>query len=395
MTSIVVLIAVLTAGSHAQAPGNTPMSAAEIQKEGGEADALYKAQNMVGAAPLYEDLLKQQPQSVVWKERLAMSLLGVSATQDGEQKVATMERVHKLLLEAKAAGDNSPLLQVVLEKMDAAAQLSSVSPSPGMAAFQKAEKAFSSGQLPDALKFYEQAATADPKMYDAPLYAGDTEFKMGDCVAADRWYAQAAAINPDRETAHRYWGDCLMKQGEQAEAESQFIEALLAEPYSQATRLSLKKWADGNHARIVPPPILLPARPTTDGKGNTNITIDASTLENPASSAWLIYSMNPTVWRDTKFKEHYPTETKYRHSLAEEVDGLRGVLEVVKEQKIPDRKLDATMKSLKDLDADGMLECWVLLDNPDQGIAQDYVAYRASHHALMHAYIAKYDVHPF
>jgi hypothetical protein len=217
---------------------------------------------------------------------------------------------------------------------------------------------------------------------------------MGDCAAADRWYAQAAAISPDRETAYRYWGDCLMKQGEQGEAENKFIEAVLAEPYSQATRLNLKKWADANHALLAPPPITLPARPTMDGKGNTNVTIDASSLGSPASSAWLIYSMNPTIWQSTKFKQHYPGETKYRHSLAEEAEGLRSVLDVVKEQKIPDKQLDPTLRSLAALEKDGMLECWILLDHADQGIAQDYGAYRASHRELLHAYIAKYDVHP-
>ena len=42
-----------------------------------------------------------------------------------------------------------------------------------------------------------------------------------------------------------------------------------------------------------------------------------------------------------------------------------------------------------------MLECWILIDHPDQGIAQDYVAYRASHRELLHAYVAKYDVIPY
>jgi hypothetical protein len=132
----------------------------------------------------------------------------------------------------------------------------------------------------------------------------------------------------------------------------------------------------------------------TDAKGNTNITIDTSTLDSPASSGWLMYSMNSTLWQESEFKKHYPLETQYRHSLAEEVSGLRGVLEALDNQKIPEKKLDPTLKSLKELDKDGMLECWILLDNPDQGIAQDYVAYRAKHRELLHAYIAKYDVHP-
>jgi hypothetical protein len=45
------------------------------------------------------------------------------------------------------------------------------------------------------------------------------------------------------------------------------------------------------------------------------------------------------------------------------------------------------------LDKDGMLECWILLSHADQGIAQDYAAYRATHRELLHAYMDKYLVH--
>ena len=145
---------------------------------------------------------------------------------------------------------------------------------------------------------------------------------------------------------------------------------------------------------MMAPAITLPARPVMDAKGNTNITIDASTLGNPASPAWLMYSMTSTVWQESEFKKHYPDEKQYRHSLAEEVAALQGALEAMANQKVPDNKLDPTLKALKALDKDGMLECWILLDRPDHGIAQDYVAYRAAHRDLLHAYIAKYDVHP-
>ena len=40
------------------------------------------------------------------------------------------------------------------------------------------------------------------------------------------------------------------------------------------------------------------------------------------------------------------------------------------------------------------MECWILLDAPDQGTAQDYVTYRATHRDLLRAYIEKYDLHP-
>ena len=369
------------------------MSAAEIQKEAATAETLYNSQNFVGALPLFEDLHKREPTSSVWDERLAMCLVGAGGTP--AEATAHRERARQLLLDAKAAGDDSNLLQIMLEKLSIpTAAVAKGAESPGMDAIRRGEKAFSSGDLPGALKGYEEALAADPKLYEAPLFAGDTEYKQGHYAEADKWYAQAVAIDKDRETAYRYWGDCLMKQGDPTQAESKFIDAIVAEPYSRTPRVGLKQWADSTKALLAAPPITLPARPSSDGKGNTNITIDASTLGSPMSSAWLVYSINSTVWQQSEFKKHYPSETKYRNSLAEQADALRHVLNVVKEQKIPDKKLDPTVKSLIALEKDGMLECWILLDHPDQGIAQDYAAYRAEHRDLLHAYIAKYDVHP-
>jgi tetratricopeptide (TPR) repeat protein len=368
------------------------MSEADINKEAAAANSLYQSQNMVGALPLYEDLRTRQPESNVWRERLAMCLVAEGGTE--AEVAAHRQRAHQLLLDAKAAGDDSNLLQVMLEKLGAPASTAPTGPvSPGRDAFQRAEKAFSSGDLPGALKSYQEAMAADPKMYEAPLFAGDTEYKQNHYGEADFWYARAAAVDPDRETAYRYWGDCLMKQGDPTQAEGKFIDAIVAEPYARTPRVGLKQWADSTLAILMAPAITLPARPTVDAKGNTNITIDPS-ANGPATSAALMYSMNAALWHGDKFKKEYPAETQYRHSLAEEVDGLRGALTVMKERKVSPDKMDVAWRSLAELDKDGMLECWILLDHPDQGIAQDYVAYRATHRDLLHAYIAKYDVHP-
>ena len=58
-----------------------------------------------------------------------------------------------------------------------------------------------------------------------------------------------------------------------------------------------------------------------------------------------------------------------------------------------DAKTDPSIELLTAIEKDGMLECWILFDNPDQGIAQDYVAYRKEHRDLMHRYIEKYEIH--
>jgi tetratricopeptide (TPR) repeat protein len=141
---------------------------------------------LIAALPLYEDLHKHQPESNVWRERLGMCLIGSIGTD--AERAANIVRAHQLFLDAKAAGDNSNLLQTVLEKLEAPAAPSPTGPpSPGLAAFRQAESAFKNGDLLTALKFYQQAAEADPKLYKAPLYARDTEFKQGHYAEADKW----------------------------------------------------------------------------------------------------------------------------------------------------------------------------------------------------------------
>ena len=369
-------------------------SDAEIQKEDLQAEELYGQQNFLGALPLFEDLHKQRPESNVFRERLAMTLLARAGTESPADAAATRDRAHKLLLDAKAAGDNSNLLQILLEKLSAATPAVTDNPnSPGADALSRAEKAFSSGDLPGALVFYKQAAEADPNLYEAPLFAGDAAYKLKNYDEAGAWYAKAIEINPNRETAYRYWGDVLMHKGDQKSAQSKFIDAVIAEPYTKASWIGLKQWAEATHAKLASPPITLPRQAVPNEKGGENVTIDPSTLGGPTSGAWLIYEMNPVLWRKTEFKKHYPNEAVYRHSLAEEAESLRTAIAFVTEKKIAQDQLDPTLKSLVALEKDGMLECWILLNHADQGIAQDYVAFREKHRDLLHAYMDKYVVH--
>lgn len=106
-----------------------------------------------------------------------------------------------------------------------------------------------------------------------------------------------------------------------------------------------------------------------------------------------MYSMESALWQGDEFKKHFPNEKAYRHSLLEEATSIRLMLTVSKERKIPESKLSTSTRLLMELDKNGMLECWILLDDPDQGIAQDYVAYRKDHRELLAKYIAQYDVH--
>ena len=405
-----VLVAGLAVGlvvaSGAQVPsGQVPVAPsrtnikteAELDAEAKQADTLYQHAQTLATLPLYEDLHAQRPQRTFYTVRLALAYIakGGAETSPDANKADTA-RARQLLAEAKAQGDNSDMTQVLISKLDESGAAPATSgPRPaGMDAFEQGEVLFNKGDLKQAAEQYAAAWSENPKFYLAAVFAGDSEYKQDHYEAAGMWFQRAIALEPNRETAHRYWADSLSKDGKTAEAHQQFVEAFVAEPYAKAPRLVLKTWAGSHELRYVPPPITLPAAPTTGKDGHINITFDGSKQNDPLAPAWLMYSMNAALWQGEKFKKEFPKETVYRHSLAEEVDTLKSMLISVREMKIPESKWDATIRSLMALDKDGMLECWILLDNPDQGVAQDYAAYRAGHRELLKAYVEKYDLHP-
>ncbi len=383
---------------EAQAPAAASQgkTEADYRAEAEQVKVYLGQQNFIAALPLLEELHRHDPKSALYDENLALALLARVNTGEDTNAVATRNRARQLLLDAKAQGDNCNLLQLMLEKLGSAETAESPAPKPlGSEYFQQAEKAFSSGDMPGALAAYKKALEVNPKFYEAALYAGDAEYKAGHLPEAGEWYSKAISIDPDRETAYRYWGDALDKSGEHQKAEQEFIQGVLAQPYQRAPRLGLKQWADANHMRLVPPPIKLPAQATPGKNGNINITIqDTGKKDDPEMSINLVYAMNSALWQGEKFKKTFPNEKTYRHSLAEELDGIHTMLSVAKEQKIPSNKLSTSTKLLLELDSKGMLGCWVLLDNPDQGVAQDYVGFLNDHRDLMAKYMVEYDIHP-
>lgn len=368
----------------------------DVKAEDAKAQALYDKQDFLGALPVYEDLHAQVPSSMLFDERLSMCLLMKAATQNQADAAATRKRAKDLLLQAKAGGDNSNLLQILLEKMNASEGASQPAVHPaGYEWLQKAEVAFGSGDLPGALENYKKALEVNPQFYEAAVFAGDAEYKMGHPAEAGTWFARAIAIDPDRETAYRYWGDALEKAGSHERAEEEFVAAIVAEPYTRTPRIGLAQWANANHSRVVPPPITLPASAQLGADGKINITLPMSSKkDDPEQTLRLTYAMQSALWHGDEFKKHFPDEKQYRHSLPEEAESVRTMVAIAREQKIPADKLSTSTKLLMELDQNGMLECWILIDNPDRGIAQDYAAYRKDHRKLLEQYIAKYDVHP-
>jgi tetratricopeptide (TPR) repeat protein len=209
-----------------------------------QAFALYDNNNFVDALPLLEKLHTEKPGDIAVIERLSFATLAHSATLSNESD-RKQERAHarKLADEAKAAGDDSNLLKIVLSVPEDGGEMAFSGTAEVQAAMQQGEAAFAKGDMDAAIAAYARALALDPHQYDAALFTGDVYFKKKDHEQADKWFARAVEIDPNRETAYRYWGDDLSAQGRGSEAREQFISAVVANPYDQRSWMGLSQWA--------------------------------------------------------------------------------------------------------------------------------------------------------
>jgi tetratricopeptide (TPR) repeat protein len=367
--------------------------------EAARANALYKEGKRIDALPLYEDLAKAYPSEQLYQERLA-DCLGAKAVQlsDPAEVKAVRTRERDAAKRAVELGDPAEFVKM-MANLDPDQPIFGSITSPGKALLTEAEKAFTAGDFSTAMAKYVAAADADPKLYEAPLYAGDTAYTQKDLKTAAKWFARAIAVDPNRETAYRYWGDAIFKYGNDPEAaKEKFIDAVVAEPYNKLAWQGIKQWAQIEKAVVLAPKIERPAGPVVDAKKPNNITINidpdaTDEKKHPGGYAWLGYSMARASFRGDGFKQAYPDEKQYRHTLKEEDTALSAVAEIAKEGKIKRENLDESLRNLVELNDAGMLDCWILISAADNGIAQDYDAYRKDHRQLLHDYLERFVVH--
>jgi tetratricopeptide (TPR) repeat protein len=263
----------------------------------------------------------------------------------------------------------------------------------------EAEKAFGAGDFATALAKYAAAAEADPHLYEAPLYAGDTAYSQKDLATAAKWFARAIQVDPNRETAYRYWGDAILHlRNDPMGAKDKFIDAVVAEPYNNLAWQGLRQWTTAAKAVLSVPRIDRPSPPIEDPKNPKNITINIDPTavddkKHPGGSAWMMYSLARGSYRGGRFATEFPNEKQYRHSLKEEDEALSMVAATIKEKKIKPDKLDESLRNLVTLYDAGMLDCWILIHAADQGIAQDYPAYLKDHRQQLFDYLDRFVVH--
>jgi tetratricopeptide (TPR) repeat protein len=359
-----------------------------------QALALFNEQKHLEALPLFEELAVKNPNDADVLFGLGACLIDHSATFTDED-AAKKERVRArgYLLRAKQLGNTSTLLLNLLDLLPADGSIHHQDNTEVDKAIQAGEAAFAKRGYDDAIKNYSRAFELDPHNYAAALFIGDSHFSKRDFLKALEWYERAIQVNPDVETAYRYEADLLTKIGEMDKSRTRSIQAVVAEPYNAVTWRGLVQWADANHLQLKVIHINTHTDMTQDGGKGIQITVDPKSSPE-AMAVWILYSGTRVNWRKEKFMKRFPQESQYRHSLAEEADALSVVAKFQLKPSVSLDAIDPNLALLKRLyDAD-MIEPYVLLNTADQGIAQDYAAYRAQNRTRLEDYLSQFVVPP-
>jgi tetratricopeptide (TPR) repeat protein len=393
LLTLAVLAGAPPAGAQA-APQKSSDHAARRQ----QAIALYRQHKNLEALPLLEKLAQEDPNDAVVLEALGVARVDRAATlSDPQAQRQELLRARQALLRAQELGDNSDIVQVLLEKIPEGAEAPRFSANPEVEkAMEAGEAAFARRDFAAATAAYQHALALDPKLYAAALFIGDVYFSQQQYDQAGQWFQKAIDIDPDQETAYRYWADALLADGQVQQAKVKYIQAVAANPYTRATWLNLAKWASQNGLEVWQPKIESPNQNSVEN-GSTKITINAASLDKKdGSSAWLLYDMDRALWKKEKFAEEFPGEKQYRHSLREEAEALGMVASSV-EQQVKDKKverLDPALATLIELKQKGLLEAYILVGRGDAGLAQDFSPYRKAHRDKLERYVAEYALHP-
>ncbi len=362
-----------------------------------QAIALYKQGRMTDVLPIAENLYAKNPKDMQVVELYAFSTFASTLTmKDPAERKQARKKARDLAVIARELGDDSNLLKTILEvPADGGGEDGYSKRKDVDAAMREAETAFARGDYKKALAAYSVAFQLDPNLYTAALFSGDVYYKQGDVQKAGEWFAKAIEINPHAETAYRYWGDALMNVAKKKEeSRDKFIDAIIAQPYDRRAWMGLTQWGEKYGVKLGHPRVDVPKN-SVQRKDDKNVNIFLSPNDKKdGSEAWFAYSIARAAWMtDEKRKEEFPNEKEYRHSLREEVAALKMVTDVVagnvKEKKVKEIALDISVANLLKLQQADLLEPYILFVQADQGIAQDYAAYRKSNRDKLRKYLSE------
>ena len=359
-----------------------------------QAKVLYDAQKFTEALPILEKIAAAEPNDATTQYYLGFSLIGqaLNTPNPAARKALRIRARNAFIksLDLGLSGDSTVALVKGLAQgippdgSDAAGYSDIKEANEWM---EKGEAAFSTGRMDDALAAYQAALKADPRLYHAALYCGDVSLQKAKYDDAEVWYQKAIKIDPYIETAYRYSATPFMRQKKYDLARDRYVEAYITAPYNRLALSGILQWGEATQTRLGHPKIDVPEI-KVDAAGKSTSSVNINPLSDDGSMAWMSYVVTRSGWRDG-FAAKNPG-VPYRHTLAEEAAALRSVIKAAKDLK--PKSLDPQIATLTKLDQDGVLEAFILLAVPDDGIAQDHAAYLRENRDKLRLYVVKYII---
>lgn len=363
-----------------------------------KAMAVFNQGKRLEALPLLEDLVQKNPQDPELLVALAACLVEHAATlTDPAAGAKERFRARDLVQKGWELGNTSPLAENLRQLLDELPANGSIkfSENPAVERIMEAgEAAFAHRDFDEALKDYAKAMEVEPKNYSAVLFTANTYDRKNDFAKAADWYERAMQLDANVETAYRYYADMLAKQGNMAKARSMLIHAAVAEPYNKIVWREIRAWATINKTKfnVVFAAIPFPRKDDT--------AVGGAKLPAEIVPAWRTYYSVKSEWKKGgRFDKQFPNEGEYRHSLAEESEALNATIKILKKLQ-EDKKTtaliqdDPTASLLLKLHEAGTIDAYVLFSLGDDGIAKDYIAYRAKNRDKLEAYMDKFVMPP-
>ena len=140
----------------------------------------YESQNMAAALPLLEKVALAYPNDPIVLSRLGFALYANTIDEkDPTTRQKMRDRARSVLMKSQSLGDNSNLTKMTVDALSGPdiSQIPFSKIQSAEAAIREGEAAFMRGDMDKAIAAYKRALESDPNLYDAALYAGDSEFK--------------------------------------------------------------------------------------------------------------------------------------------------------------------------------------------------------------------------
>jgi tetratricopeptide (TPR) repeat protein len=373
---------------------------ASDQAKRARAMALFGQGKRLEALPLLEELAQKNPKDDPILVALAASLIDHAATLTGQDAAKERFRAKDLVQRAWELGNTSPLAENLRQLLGELPPSGAIKFSDNPAVEQimlAGESAFSRRDFDEALKDYAKALELEPTNYPATLFAGNTYDRKNDFAKAAEWYERAIRLDLNMETAYRYYADMLAKEGDMAKARTMLIRAAVAEPYNKIVWREIRAWATINNTAFNIVYVGVPPVPKDDPARSAKLDSGQS---QDVSSAWQAYRLVRADWqKGGKFEKQFAQEAEYRHSLPEESEALTAAAKVLR--KLQEDKKTAELVTgnpaavlLLKLHESGLIDPYVLFSLGDDGIAKDYIAYRAKNRTKLEGYMDKFVMPP-